>query len=135
MISFISMRFFNQYLPSLKDIEKNFLEIIKENFSSQSLDVKELITSGKINQAQKTLLEYTFDKARKDSNLSFSHILDNFVWFEQYNYLLLCSFAVKEKLITREDIADYFIRLSNVEQKNLVESIAQLSEVTQNVPR
>lgn len=126
---------FNQYLPSLKDIEKNFLEIIKENFSSQSLDVKELITSGKINQAQKALLEYTFDKARKDSNFSFSHILDNFVWFELfelYNYLLLCSFAIKEKLITREDIADYFIRLSNVEQKNLVESIAQLSEVTQN---
>ena len=123
---------FYQYLPSLEDIEKNFLEIIKENFSNQSLDVKELITSGKINQAQKTLLEYTFDKARKSSNLSFSHILDNFVWFELYNYLLLCSFAVKEKLITREDIADYFIRLSVVEQKNLVESMGQLSEGTQN---
>lgn len=124
--------YFHQHLANLKDIEKNFLEIIKENFSSQSLDIKELIISGKINQAKKTLLEYTFDKARKDNKLSFSHILDNFVWFDLYNYLLLCSFAIKEKLITREDIADYFIRLSVVEQKNLVESMGQLSEGTQN---
>lgn len=124
--------YFHQHLANLKDIEKIFLEIIKENFSSQSLDIKELIISGNINQAKKTLLEYTFDKARKDNKLSFSHILDNFVWFDLYNYLLLCSFAIKEKLITREDIADYFIRLSVVEQKNLVESMGQLSEGTQN---
>ena len=86
--------------------------------------INKFVIHGQIDHAKELFIQYNKIKQSeivKNKNNTISYDYDK----------LFMSEMIKNKLITREDIDDYLIRVSNKEQKNLAMNIHQLSEKSQ----